>query len=100
MKRISDYEDSKILLNRPAELKEKAKNEGYLFFKGLLDKKTNISLMRDIIDVCSRHDFVDNDFDQNKRKVKSGLNIDPGSKEDKDYYKDVLKLRSMHSYAQ
>ena len=100
MKRISDYEDSKILLNRPAELKDKAQNEGYLFFKGLLEKKTNISLMRDIIDVCSRHDFLDNDFDQNKRKVKSGLNIDPGSKEDKDYYKDVLKLRSMHSYAQ
>jgi len=36
MKRISDYEDSKILLNRPAELKDKAQNEGYLFFKGLL----------------------------------------------------------------
>ena len=90
MKRVSDYEDSKILLNRPAELKDKAKNEGYLFFKGLLDKKTNISLMRDIIDVCSRHDFLDNDFDQNNSKVKAGLNFEPGSKEDKEDRKSVV----------
>ena len=50
MKNVSDYEDSAYLLNHPEKLKLKADNEGYLFFKKFLDKKTNISLLKEIID--------------------------------------------------
>ena len=100
MKNVSDYEDSTYLLNHPDKLKLKADNEGYLYFKRLLGKKTNMSLLRDLINVCSKHGFLDNNHDFNNKKAKKGIKIEPLGKEDIDYYKDVLKLRSLHSYAQ
>ena len=100
MRNISEYEDSTYLLNHPEKLKFKADNEGYLYFKRLLGKKTNMSLLRDLINVCSKHGFLDNNNGHNSKKVKKGIKIEPLCKEDIDYYKDVLKLRSLHAYAQ
>ena len=100
MKNVSEYEDSTYLLNHPEKLKLKADNEGYLFFRRLLGKKTNMSLLRDLINVCSKHGFLENNNGHNSKKAKKGIKIEPLCKEDIDYYKDVLKLRSLHAYAQ
>ena len=75
MKNVSEYEDSTYLLNHPEKLKLKADNEGYLFFKKFLDKKTNISLLKEIIDVCSKHGFLENNHGYNNKKAKKGIKI-------------------------
>jgi phytanoyl-CoA dioxygenase PhyH len=61
--RVTPLEDSSDLLGDPAELRARAKRDGYLFFRGLLDPEPVLKLRRAVFGVLDRHGLRVSDAD-------------------------------------
>ena len=49
---------SNDLLDNPERLQERAKKDGYLFFRGLIDEKSIVNLRRDFLEICHQHGWA------------------------------------------
>lgn len=52
---LSPFEDSTDLLHSPPALRARAKRDGYLYFRGLLDAEPVLELRRQVLGVLDRH---------------------------------------------
>lgn len=56
--RLSPFEDSTALLDRPDELRARARRDGYLFFRRLLDPAPVLELRGALLGVLARHGLL------------------------------------------
>lgn len=55
---ITGFTDSTPLLNSPKELRARADEDGFLFFKGFLPKEPLLELRRQILEIVNRHGWL------------------------------------------
>ena len=67
---LSPFEDSTQLLADPDALRARARRDGYLFFRGLLDPQLVLELRREVLKVMDRHGIHDS-----TNKLSGKLNI-------------------------
>ena len=58
MGHIEPFVDSTRLLDSPAALRACADEQGYLFFRSLLDRETVFDLRRQILEICRKHGWL------------------------------------------
>lgn len=58
MARIEPFTISNGLLYPPEKLREQAQQDGYLYFRGLIDAESIYNLRRDFLEICHRHGWV------------------------------------------
>ena len=54
MARIEPFTVSNEHLDQPDKLQEQARQDGYLFFRGLIDEDSISNLRRDFLEICHR----------------------------------------------
>ena len=55
---IEPFAVSNELLEHPGRLQERARQDGYLFFGGLIDADSVLGLRRDFLEICHRHGWA------------------------------------------
>ena len=58
MTQVRPLDDATHLLSDPEGLRARAEEEGALFFRGLLDSDSVLSVRRQILEVCASHGWV------------------------------------------
>ena len=100
MKQIEALEDATDLLQDPETLRRQAQENGYLFFRNLLDPERVIEVRHQILSICRDHGWL-----MDGSEVTEGIaNPDIQVVESKDprwqaFYDDVLKIRDFHALA-
>lgn len=59
MRKIEPFNISNTLLEQPENLREQARQDGYLYFKKLIDEDSIMNLRRDFLEICHRHGWVE-----------------------------------------
>ena len=59
MASIKPFTVSNELLDQPEKLREQAQQDGYLFFRGLIDTDAIFNLRRDFLEICHRHSWAE-----------------------------------------
>ena len=71
MKQIEAPEDATALLQNPKKLRQQAKENGYLFFRRLLDPARVLEARRQILGVCRDHGWLADGFRTDSGHCKS-----------------------------
>ena len=100
MPNIEDFVDSAPLLDSPGELRIRAAEQGYLFFRSLLDTASVLELRRQILAVCHKHGWLAPDTPLMEGvSRKDSLFIEGNSPEWSAFYTDVQRLRAFNALA-
>ncbi len=100
MRHIERFVDSASLLDSPAALRARADEQGYLFFRSLLDSDTVLDLRRQILEISLKHGWLDKSSPLMDGVSREGhLWIDTASREWINFYRDIQCLRAFHSLA-
>ena len=101
MHSVEPFADSTPLLGDPDRLRERARDQGYLFFRGLIDPLPLLSLRRQVLEVCRSHGWLDEDSPLADGVVKKGIcYVESRDRPEwKAFYCDVQKLRDFHALA-
>ena len=59
MPRIEPFTVSNDLLDTPEELRRRAQEDGYLYFRNLIDQESINNLRRDFLEICHRHGWAE-----------------------------------------
>ena len=98
MARIEPFSVSNELLNQPDKLKKRAKQDGYLYFKGLIDSESIHRLRQDFLEICHQHGWA-----QGGDTLMDGIRTGGPYMEGDDGYWPVLdefqSLESFHAFA-
>ncbi|MBT5451688.1 MAG: hypothetical protein HOK90_21045, partial [Gemmatimonadetes bacterium] len=62
MRNLEPFLDSTRLLDAPEALRARAAEQGYLFFRSLLDSESVLDLRRQILEVCQQHGWLAEDM--------------------------------------
>lgn len=101
IKRMAPFEESTDLIDNPAQLRQRARETGYLFFPGLLPADNLLQLRKEVLEICKRHGFLDESAPLMDGIARPGFviiesSVDPDYT---NYYKDIQQLRSFHALA-
>ena len=100
MVRTEPYLDSTPLLNDPEALRARADEDGYLYFKRLLDPKAVLNVRRQILEVARKHGWVDESAPLMDGVAKKGVCfVESIHEEWKPYYCEVQRIRDFHALA-
>ena len=100
MTNLEPFVDSTPLLNASEALRERAAEQGYLFFRSLLDTESVLDLRRQILEVCQKHGWLDDDAPLMEGIARDGeLFIEGNAPEWIAFYIDVQRLRAFNSLA-
>ena len=100
MRDVQYYVDTTLLLNDPEALRQRARQDGCLFFEGLLPQSDVLDVRRQVLDVCARHGWLAQDNDLMEGIVHAERTvIESSDPRWKSFYCDVLKLRAFHALA-
>ena len=98
MARIEPFNVSNELLDEPGKLQEQARQDGYLFFRGLIDADAIYNLRQDFLGICHRHGWA-----QGGEALMDGIRTGGPYMEGDDGYWPVLdefqSLESFHAFA-
>ena len=98
MRHIEPFVDSAPLLDSPAALRACADEQGYLFFRSLLDSETVFDLRRQILEICRKHEWLDESAPLMDGVAREGdLWINTASREWFNFYRDIQRLRAFHA---
>jgi ectoine hydroxylase-related dioxygenase (phytanoyl-CoA dioxygenase family) len=85
-------------LDQPEKLREQAQQDGYLFFRGLIDTDSIYSLRQDFLEICHRHGWA-----QGGEALMDGIRTGGPFMEGDDGYVPVLdefqSMESFHAFA-
>ncbi len=100
MIKTRSHSDSTPLLNDPPALKARAREEGYLFFKGLLDRDKVTEVRRQVLERCRKHGWLK----PGAALLEGIAHPDVCVIESRDevwqaYYHDILRLRDFQALA-
>ena len=100
MRDVQYYVDTKSLLNDPEVLRQRACQNGCLFFEGLLPQSDVLGVRRQVLDVCARHGWLVQYNDLMEGIVHAQRTvIESSDPRWKSFYCDVLKLFAFHALA-
>lgn len=93
--------ESTHLLTEPAKLRERAEKDGYLFFNGLLPNEAVSALRKDVLEICKKHNFLEEGSTLIDGIAAPGFMILESSVNPAylSYYRDIQQLRSFHALA-
>ena len=98
MARIESFTVSNELLDQPEKLREQAQQDGYLFFRGLIDTDSIYNLRRDFLEICHRHGWA-----EGEDRLMDGIRTGGPYMEGDDGYWPVLdefqSMESFHAFA-
>lgn len=98
MAKIEPFFVSNELLDHPEKLRERAQQDGYLYFRGLIDEESIYNLRRDFLEICHRHGWA-----QGGEALMEGIRTGGPFMEGDDGYWPVLdefqSLESFHAFA-
>ena len=100
MTSVDPFVDATDLLNTPDQLQDRAREEGYLFFKNLLDPDPLLNLRQQILKICQTHGWL-----QEGTPLIDGIpHPDVLIPESRDpawqaFYCDIQKCRDFHALA-
>ena len=98
MERIEPYNISNKLLEQPKNLRERARADGYLYFKKLIDEESIKNLRHDFLEICHRHGWA-----EGGSTLMDGIRIGGPFMEGDEGYWPVLdefqSLESFHAFA-
>ena len=98
MTELRPFNVSNGLLDQPDKLQEQARQDGYLFFRGLIDADSINNLRRDFLEICHRHGWA-----EGEEKLMDGIRVGGPFMEGDDGYWPVLdefqSLESFHAFA-
>ena len=99
----NQFVDSTALLTQPEQLRARAEQDGYLFFRGLLPAEAISPVREDLLDVVERHGWLRKGGNRSLGRLRvAALSQEPESKMrtdigvSRDAYHDVQKLESVH----
>ena len=100
MLNVEPFVDSTPLLESAEELRARAAEQGYLFFGGLLDAESVLDLRRQILEVCDKHGWLDEEAPLMDGVARDdSLFIEGHSPEWIALYTDVQRLRAFNALA-
>jgi len=100
MKQIHALEDATDLLARPHELRQRAAEQGCLFFRGLLDPARVLEVRRQILEVCRKHGWLADESDLIDGIANPGIRVgESGIPSWQAFYDDVQRIRDFHALA-
>ena len=95
---IKPFVESNDVLDQPDRLQDRAKRDGYLFFRNLIDPDTILQLRRDFLEICDRHGWIKEGTD-----VMDGIRNGGPYREGQEEYWPILdafqSLESFHAFA-
>ncbi len=98
MTRIEPFTESNEFLGQPEKLREQARQDGYLFFRKLIDKDSIQNLRHDFLEICHRHGWA-----KGGESLMEGIRIGGPFMEGDEGYWPVLdefqSLESFHGFA-
>lgn len=101
------FKDSTSLLGKPEELRQRAEDEGMLFFRGLIPKEDILKVRMDIMQILNKYGLIDKNYDLiagmadveavNRYSIEelswNGVGVT------QDMYREIQKLESFHALA-
>ena len=100
MKQIHDLEDVTGLLTRPDELRQRAGEQGCLFFRRLLDPARVLEVRRQVLGVCREHGWLADESDLMDGVANPGIRVgESGIPSWQAFYDDVQRIRDFHALA-
>jgi len=101
MRNIGPFVDSVPLLDEPERLREKAREEGCLFFKSLIEPQAVMAVRRQTLKVCRDHGCLDKDAPLIEGVANGDMPaVVVDGPEWQAFYGDVLGVRDFHALAQ
>jgi ectoine hydroxylase-related dioxygenase (phytanoyl-CoA dioxygenase family) len=86
-------------LNSPEELKNRAKRDGYLFFRGLINKDAILAVRRHILELCRKEGWLEKGPDLTEGRAAPGVSYVEPEPAYMRVYDGVMKLESFHTLA-
>jgi ectoine hydroxylase-related dioxygenase (phytanoyl-CoA dioxygenase family) len=100
MARVEPLEDMTGLLDQPEALRMRAEEEGFLFFKGLLDPAKVNALRSQILATCDAHEWIKDGTDSDEAIAeKTAMIVESRDPRWQAFYNDVQKMRDFHALA-
>lgn len=94
------YLDSTPLLKDPQALRERAAQDGYLYFKKLVDPKAILNVRRQVLETAKKHGWLDESAPLMDGIAKKGVCfVESMHPEWIPYYNDILRIRDFHALA-
>lgn len=98
--RLAEFLVSNDALSDPDELRRRARRDGYLFFRGLLDTKELLNVRRQILELCHKADWLAEGAEVMEGIAAPGIKwVEPQPEFMKVYY-EIMKLEDFHALAQ
>lgn len=94
---IRPFVESQDLLDQPTALRNRLNEDGYLFFRNLIDREPLQNLLIEILNICKKYDWLLEGSDLLARKGKSDAYS--GYFEFTDVYSEIQKLENFHLLA-
>ena len=92
--RIHPFVESQDFLDQPAALKNRLKEDGYLFFRNLVDREPLQDLLVEMLDICKKHGWLLEGSELTDRKGKADAY--EGYFEFTDVYREIQRLENFH----
>lgn len=100
MRAVTSFEDSMPLLEAPEQLRQRATEDGFLFFKGLVDPQALLAVRRQIMEICQQHGWLKEGSEPMDGVTPSDFAvIESRDSRWQAFYNDVLKRRDFHALA-
>ena len=97
MKQIHSLEDATDLLANPGELRQRAKEDGCLFFRGLFDPERVAEVRRQMLEVCREHGWLADESNLMDGIANPGIRVgESGIPSWQAFYDDVQRIRDFH----
>jgi ectoine hydroxylase-related dioxygenase (phytanoyl-CoA dioxygenase family) len=94
----ADFLESNDALSQPAELQRRLKEQGYLFFRGLLNRERLTTVRRDILSLCQEHGWLKGGSEL-LDAVYSGIPFPDYTREYMPLYRKLIKLESFNQFS-
>src|SRR5947207_1406541 len=96
---MQSFLDSTPVRRDAAVLRERAAEDGYLFFRGLLPPEPVLSLRRQILEVCARHGFLREGPPLDEAVAAPGVRCREGDPEYAAAYDEIQRMEAFHALA-
>lgn len=99
MRTVKELEDASHLLANPYALRAQAKEDGLLFFRGLLAPEDLAELRRDVLGLCQAHAWLEEGTDLMEGMARPNLLVIEADARHKPFYAELIALRSLYALA-
>jgi len=96
---MQQFSIANSLLDTPHELRQQARADGYLFFRGLIDPEELSNVRSQILQICAEHGWLKPGTDPSDGIAADGVAHIEGQPEFFDVYRHVLALEDFHALA-